>query len=134
MSCQPVTILVVDDDAMVRNVAATAFEAFGCLVLEAEDGDRALAQVATHPEIALLFANRDIAGMNGVDLAVAARALRPELKVALTFAASGEAGLPSDLPVVPKPWTIANLKALVQPMLAQASGKAVLGRSKWLRG
>lgn len=127
MTCRPITILVVADNAMVRHIASTAFEAIGCLVLEAEDGSGALARLAAHPEVALLFANQDIPDMGGRELAAAARALRPELKVVVTTDAPGEAPPSDDLPFVPKPWTIASLKALVQPMIRRTADEAHFG-------
>lgn len=133
MTCRPITILVVADNAMVRHIAATAFEALGCLVLEAGDGSGALARLAAHPEVALLFANQDIPDMDGRELAAAARALRPELKVVVTTDTPGEAPPSDDLPFVPKPWTIASLKALVQPMIRRAADEARLGRPGGLK-
>lgn len=128
MTCRPTTILVVADNAMARHIAATAFEALGCLVLEAGDGSGALARLAAHPEVALLFANQDIPDMDGRELAAAAQALRPELKVVVTADAPGEVSPSGDLLFVSKPWTIASLKALVQPMNRRAADEARFGR------
>ncbi len=76
------TILIVEDEALVREVSVMEFEDAGFVVLAAGDGETALALVAAHPEIALLFT--DISLFNSIDgwtVAQRARELRPQLPV-----------------------------------------------------
>jgi CheY-like chemotaxis protein len=76
------TILVVDDEATVRLLVREVLEELGYATLEAEDGARGLAVLASAARIDLLVTDVGLPdGMNGRQLADAARALRPDLKV-----------------------------------------------------
>jgi DNA-binding NtrC family response regulator len=74
------TVLLVDDDEHVRRAASRALRARGFTVLEAPSGDRALKLVEEHPEIALLVTDVVMPGLDGRDLVIAARAMRPEIR------------------------------------------------------
>jgi len=76
------TILVVDDEPLVRMVTVEVLEDLGYNVLEAEDGPSALRLVTACPEIDLLLTDVGLPnGMNGRQLADAIRAPRPDLPV-----------------------------------------------------
>jgi CheY-like chemotaxis protein len=78
------TILVVDDDREVREVALAVLEAAGYRVIEAVSGDDAYRFLAAHPDLRIdvLFTDVVMPGrLDGIDLAHAARQLRPGLQV-----------------------------------------------------
>ena len=76
------TILLVDDEALVRMVAAEALEELGYVVIEAGDGASALRIVASDASISLLITDVGLpGGVNGRQVADAARVDRPNLKV-----------------------------------------------------
>lgn len=79
------TILVVDDEEGLLNLAKALLEKQGYHVLTANDGNKALEILSEDPTIDLLFSDivmpKDI---NGYELAEKATALRHELKVLLT--------------------------------------------------
>ncbi|MCB1433296.1 MAG: response regulator, partial [Alphaproteobacteria bacterium] len=78
-------ILVVEDQEAVRAVAAGFLQDFGYDIIEAEDGLQALARLQEDPEIDLMFSDVVMpGGLNGFDLAQAARGIRPDLKVVHT--------------------------------------------------
>ena len=78
-------VLVVEDDAMVRDFAVTALEEGDWRVISAADGPAALAVLDRHPEIALLFTDVVLTGpMNGRQLANAVLERRPGLPVLFT--------------------------------------------------
>eukprot|EP00913_Durusdinium_trenchii_P019338 g18179.t1 len=78
-------ILVVEDDARVRRVAISRLISFGYEVVEAENGSDALAQLARHRDVALLFTDIVMpGGMTGDELAHHVRAERPDIKVLFT--------------------------------------------------
>ena len=78
-------ILVVEDQEAVRAVACGFLEDFGYDVIEAEDGLQALAKLQENPDIDLMFSDVVMpGGLNGFDLAQAARGIRPDLKVVHT--------------------------------------------------
>ena len=78
------TILVVDDDREVREVAMTVLGAAGYHVIEAVSGDDAHRFLVAHPDLRIdvLFTDVVMPGrLDGIDLAHAARLLRPGLQV-----------------------------------------------------
>ncbi|MBV9220045.1 MAG: PAS domain S-box protein, partial [Methylobacteriaceae bacterium] len=78
-------ILVVEDDARVRRVAVARLRSLGYQVIEADNGAAALATLAKHPEIAMIFTDVVMpGGMSGDELAEAAIAARPGLKILFT--------------------------------------------------
>jgi CheY-like chemotaxis protein len=75
------TVLVVDDDPDVRQYAASVLDEAGYRVLTAADGGSALAVVERDDSIDVLFTDVVMPGINGFELARAATAQRPSLKV-----------------------------------------------------
>ncbi|HEY0523576.1 MAG TPA: response regulator [Stellaceae bacterium] len=75
------TVLVVDDDPDVRQYAASVLDEAGYRVLTAADGESALAVVERDDSIDVLFTDVVMPGINGFELARAATAQRPSLKV-----------------------------------------------------
>jgi CheY-like chemotaxis protein len=90
------TILLVDDDAIVRQVLGPSLTHAGFTVLTAPDGKSAIAQAATYEEaIDVLVSDLQMPGLSGMDLAEYLAELRPGLKIVL-ISASVEP--PPDLP------------------------------------
>jgi CheY-like chemotaxis protein len=108
------TVLVVDDEPQVREIAAALFESFGCRVLVAGNATEALRTIETYPGIALLFTDIMMPGMSGVDLAAEVRRRRPGLKIVLT---SGYADAVSrygqDMPMLRKPWRARDIAEIL---------------------
>lgn len=76
------TILLVDDEATVRSVAARALRAEGYLVVEASSAPEALSLAEQHQgELHLLVTDLVMRGMGGRELAEQLRAARPTVKV-----------------------------------------------------
>ncbi len=79
------TILVVEDDTLVRQHVVSALETLGYRVLGAANGPEALEVLRTTDDLDLLFTDVVMpGGMNGRELADAARELRPNLPVLFT--------------------------------------------------
>ncbi|MDE0852712.1 PAS domain S-box protein, partial [Yoonia sp.] len=79
------TVLVVEDDALVRDYVIIQLKGLGYRVFEAPNGSEALVVLDQNPEIDLLFTDVVMpGGMGGSELADAARALKPDLKVLFT--------------------------------------------------
>ena len=74
-------ILVVDDEAPVRQVTAETLRELGYTVLEAASGAEALPLLDAHPDIAVLLTDVMMPQMNGRQLAEAAGRRRPGLRV-----------------------------------------------------
>ncbi len=115
------TILIVEDEADVRAIAVRFLQSLGYRVLAAADAAAALAQLEATPGIALLFSDVILgAGMSGVELADAARRLRPQLPVLLT---SGYERAAADdargFPLLHKPYRREQLAAAIRDAFAR---------------
>jgi PAS domain S-box-containing protein len=77
----PRTVLVMDDDSAVREVTSDMLGELGYLVLQAGSGGAALDILRTDQAVDILLADYAMPGMNGVDAARDALALRPGLPV-----------------------------------------------------
>jgi PAS domain S-box-containing protein len=76
------TVLLVEDEPPVRRVALRALRENGYRVIEAADGDEALARARRHPgPVHLLVTDVVMPRMGGIELARRLRALRPETRV-----------------------------------------------------
>jgi PAS domain S-box-containing protein len=79
------TILLVEDETAVREIASTLLRALGYTVLEAEHGPAALEILDQHNNIDLLFTDVVMpGGMNGVELVRQALQRYPEMKTLYT--------------------------------------------------
>ena len=108
------TVLVVEDEDIVRAFATSALREEGYRVIEAADGPSALILLAAHPEVALLFTDVVLKGpMNGWALAKAATRHRC-LPVLYTSGYSREAIVDDErlhpgVELLPKPFTSETL-------------------------
>ena len=85
-------VLVVEDDDLVRGAAEKQLKSLGYRVTVAADGKTAMERLAGAPDVALLFTDVVMPGMNGRQLAEQALLLRPELKVLFTSGYSQDTG------------------------------------------
>ena len=119
-------ILVVDDDCDVREFLADALVSFGYQVEMLPDAETALAALGDGaPD--LLLVDFAMPGMNGAELACAARELHPALPIVFVtgFAETDqlEGALGPGAPVLRKPFSMDELAAMVSANLkAQAPG------------
>ena len=120
------TILVVDDDADVRDVAVTLLEAVGYRILQAGSADAAYRLLVEHPRlhIDLLFTDVVMPGsLDGIDLAERAQALRPDLKIlfATGFANRVRDRRDADLhgSLLKKPYRAGELRRQVYDLLSE---------------
>jgi len=111
------SILLVDDDDIVRDVTRAILEASGYEVTEAPDGARALALVEER-DFDLVLADLVMPVMPGPELARRLRPLRPDLPILFMsgYSNSGTDDV-EDILVVPKPFTIAVLREHVHAAL-----------------
>ena len=79
------TILLVEDDPRLRKVLSKRLRGLGYQIIEADSGAAALAELGVRPEIAMIFTDMVMpGGMTGFDLAQAALAAKPGLKILFT--------------------------------------------------
>ena len=119
------TVLVVEDEAGVRELACQFLRVKGYTVLEAGGGLEALAVSRSHPrKIDLLLSDMVMPKMSGGELAAQLRAIRPEIRVAFMSGYSefsrGDLGKGfPEAPVLQKPFSPASLVEIVREALAR---------------
>lgn len=125
VDAQASRILVVDDDALIAMNTVDMIEDLGHTVLEAYSGKQALDILQSDAAVDAVITDYAMPGMTGVELADAARRLRPNLPILL---ATGYADLPSgmttDLPRLSKPFQQKDLAQHLERLLA--TGTAAL--------
>ncbi len=117
------TVLVVDDEPAVRLLIGDVLRDLGYDVIEAADGMEGLRVLRSKQGVDLLVSDVGLpGGMNGRQLADAARVQRPRLKVLFITgfaenAAWGSGTLEPGMQVLTKPFALAALTATVKSML-----------------
>lgn len=109
------TVLVIDDEATVRMLIVEVLNEAGYVALEADDGPSGLRILRSDVRIDLLITDVGLpGGMNGRQVADAARELRPDLKVLFVTgyaenAAVGNGFLSHGMAVITKPFVMTEL-------------------------
>jgi PAS domain S-box-containing protein len=116
------TVLVVDDEPVVRMMMVDAIEALGCKVFEAADGVEGVRLLQELETLDLLVTDVGLPGLNGRQLADAARSRFSSLPVVLVTGYLGEArdgwNLPSGMEVLGKPFVLDDLSSRVAAALS----------------
>ncbi len=116
------TILLVEDDPMIRNLVRQILEQKNFKVLLAEDGWEGIKVARKYMgKIDLLFTDVVMPGLGGAELAVAMRELYPEIEVLYTSGYSRaqlvDEGVPEDAAVLEKPFTPDKAVVMVRRLL-----------------
>ena len=121
MSKDTATVLVVDDESMVRTLVRRMLEPGMCSVVEAEDGESALRLIEPgQPAIDVVLTDLVMPGIDGSDLIAVLARHRPDLPVVCM---SGFASVPTShltVPFIPKPFSLESLRSGLEPMLARS--------------
>jgi two-component system, cell cycle sensor histidine kinase and response regulator CckA len=121
------TVLLVEDEEMVRRLMAEVLRRAGYLVLEAPNAGEALLVCEQHPgDIQLLLTDVIMPRINGVALATRVKALRPSVRVAFVSGYTGEVlaqqgAATSDHVVIEKPFSPQALLSSVRAVLTSDS-------------
>lgn len=115
------TVLVVEDEGNVRVLIVEILTDLGYQVLEAADGQAALRIVQSAQRIDLLATDVGLPGLNGRQVAAAARVSRPKLKVLFMTGyaerASEDEILDVGTEVIPKPFTMEALVGRISALI-----------------
>jgi len=115
------TILVVDDDAPVRTLAAETLEMLGYRVLQADGGAAALALLEREVPDLMLF-DYAMPGMNGAELAALVRARLPDAPIVFASGhadtAAVEAALGGQAMILRKPFDMETLARTIAGLLS----------------
>ncbi len=116
------TILVVEDDPDVRQVAVSTLTTLGYTVSEAANGDEALTKLRDGGAVRLVFSDVTMPGpLTGVDLAREVRRLQPDVGVLLTTGYVGEdVSLDEGVEILPKPYQTGDLAHKLRGLLRSA--------------
>ena len=86
-SDRPISVLIVDDDSVFRELQAKALREAGYNVLQAADAAEALELAGATATLDLLLTDFNMPGLDGVELTKKFRALRPKIPVLLVSGA-----------------------------------------------
>jgi signal transduction histidine kinase len=119
------TVLVVEDEAGVRELACKFLSGKGYNILEAEGGPEALEVARRHPgTIHLLLSDMVMPKMSGEDLATRLKAIRPEIRIAFMsgYSEFSNSDLGKRFPetlILQKPFSPVSLVEIVRDALAR---------------
>lgn len=112
------TILVVEDDTIVRMLIVDVLEELEFKVLEADGSEAALKLIEdTGQTIDLLMTDVGLPGMDGKELAARARELRPALPILFASGYAESLEVPVGMSVIGKPFSIDKLRDKVRGIL-----------------
>ena len=125
-------ILVVDDDAPLRDMLTRSFEREGHHVTAVPDGQTALVRAAEHAYDVVLLDVALGAGPAGHDVARELRARREVVPIIMLTALDSEADVVQGLEAgaddyVTKPFGVAELRSRIRAVLRRAHGRVVEG-------
>ena len=116
------TVLVVEDEVLVQMLVLEVLSDLGLEALEANDATSALEILRSDAPVDLLVTDVGLPGMNGRDLADAARQVRPGLKVLFVtgYADRAQAGefVGEGMDMVVKPFSLDILAGKIRDMTA----------------
>jgi CheY-like chemotaxis protein len=117
------TVLVIEDEESVRELVIEVLNDLGYRALEASDGPAGLRILQSDERIDLLVSDIGLPGMNGRQVADAAREHRPDLKVLFITgyaenAAMANGFLAPGMEMVTKPFAVDALAARIRDMIA----------------
>ncbi len=120
---EPVTILVVEDEALIRMIGADMLAEAGFHVLEAGSADEAIKILERASDVQLMFSDVDMPGsMNGLALAELVHTRWPSIRLLLTSGKHqiAETELPDDGRFVSKPYTSSVILDRIRALLPAA--------------
>jgi DNA-binding NtrC family response regulator len=116
-----ITVLIVEDEPLIRLDIAGELADMGFNVLEAENAEEAIAILTSDRDVQIIFTDVDMPGaLDGLNLAAAVRDRWPPIKIIVTSGLRRVAvdGLPADALFVDKPYQADELAASMRRMMA----------------
>jgi CheY-like chemotaxis protein len=99
------TVLMVEDDQLIRQVVKDDLKAAGYTVLLAHDADAAIEILESRPDIHLVFTDIDMPGsMDGLKLAACVRDRWPPVHIIITTGKARPPVIPANALFIPKPY------------------------------
>lgn len=113
-------ILLVDDDELVRASGTSSLRRAGYDVVQAADGEEALALLDAAGPFDLMVTDYAMPGLSGLDLIDAARRRKPRMPVLMVTGYADNGRESADVPRLQKPFLPAELVDRVQALIAEA--------------
>lgn len=113
-------VLVVEHQAEVRAQIADTINGMGFFVIEASDSAAGMKMLESDEDLDLLVADVGLSGLDGRQLAEAARIARPDLPILLVgYAGDSDKALKlaPDIQILRKPFTLGELTARIQTLM-----------------
>lgn len=114
------TILIVDDEPLVRLVAAEFMEDAGWIAVEAANASEALAVLSEKKNIQVLFTDINMPGMDGLELARHVHRMDPRIELVITSGkrALSDIEMPDEGTFLAKPYDHEELISVIGSKLA----------------
>jgi DNA-binding NtrC family response regulator len=116
------TVLIVEDDVLLRMDAMQMIEEAGFDVVEAATADEAITILEARLDIHVVFTDVDMPGsMNGIRLAEAVRGRWPPIKIIATSGhfSLGSADLPEGGRFIAKPYSFKTVTETIRELIGQ---------------
>jgi len=116
MSNRDISVLVVEDEALLLFAVGDDLRDQGFVVHEATNADQAIRCLEAHPEITILFTDIDMPGsMDGLRLSAAVRDRWPPVKIIITSGKHkpDDSMMPGGGVFIPKPYAAAEIAARI---------------------
>jgi CheY-like chemotaxis protein len=118
-AAQVCTILLVEDEILVRAMVAEELCEAGMRVIEAANAEEAMQHLGAGHAVDVVFTDIEMPGaMNGLDLARRLRVDFPQIKVLITSGRLSSDQAASIRPFFPKPYDIADLLEYIRQALS----------------
>ena len=109
------TVLVVEDETLIRELVAEELEEAGYSVVVANNADQAIAILEGRQDIHLVFTDIDMPGsMDGLILAAAVRDRWPPVHIIITTGKFRPLDIPANALFIPKPYVGKNVVAAMR--------------------
>ena len=109
------TVLVVEDETLMRELVAEELEEAGYSVVVANNADQAIAILEARQDIHLVFTDIDMPGsMDGLKLAAAVRDRWPPVHIIITTGKVRPLEIPANALFIPKPYVGENVVAAMR--------------------
>ncbi|WP_421997706.1 response regulator [Reyranella sp.] len=113
------SVLLAEDEFLIRAVLVDALEALGIACIEAGTGQEALDVLAGQAPLAAVIVDLGLPDMPGQAVIEAARRDRPALPI-ICCSGSGAAAAPPGIHVFPKPYSAGDLSKFVASLVGKA--------------
>jgi CheY-like chemotaxis protein len=115
------TVVIVEDEVLVRAATARYLREAGCIVLEAASAEECLDLLAGERSIEVVFTDVRLPRQSGLDLARALKRTHPHIGVVLTTGARLDEPLPEGVTLLRKPYALFEIERHIAILRARAA-------------